>query len=301
MKAIHMYAYGGPEVLRYEDAPRPVPSTGQVLVRAAGTSFNPGDAFVRSGGMRHRHEFAMPQILGMDLSGTVVELGPGVNAPTVGDQVISFLPWPANGGYGEYVAVPVEALAPAPVSIPLADAAALPVAGLTAWQAIHEQLRLAPGQRILVNGAGGGVGRLAVQFAKVAGATVVAVAGPRSVATAHAAGADEVHDYSRPWHTEPVDAVLQAAGGGSDRLVALIKPGGSIVSITAPVPVNGRDVTSSTFELRSDIGQLTEIARWVDTGAVTTGITERLPLSELPAVHRRHATGDLHGKVVLMP
>lgn len=291
MKAIRIHGYGGPEVLRYEQAPRPVPREGQVLVRIAGASFNPGDVVNRAGGMRAVHAFAMPHILGLDMAGTVIGGGP----------VMSFLPWPASGGYAEYVAVVPEALAPAPTSIPLADAAALPVAGLTAWQAIHEQLRVRPGQRILVNGAGGGVGRLAVQFAKLAGATVIAVAGPHSVASARRAGADEVHDYTTRWRTDPVDGVLQAAPRAGAGLASLVRPGGTIVSISAPMPGCRADVPSTSFELRRDVAQLVGIARLVDAGAVDPGVAERLPLARAAEVHRRHAAGRLHGKVVLIP
>jgi NADPH:quinone reductase-like Zn-dependent oxidoreductase len=191
MKTIVMYRYGGPEVLRYEDIPTPVPGRGEVLLRVVGTSFNPGDATVRAG---HAGPYArrFPLVAGFDAAGIVAALGPGVHGHSVGDRVIAYLIRSQDGATGEFATAPSDQLAAAPTRIPLATAAAFPVAGLTAWQAIHENLEVRPGQRILINGAGGGVGRLAVQFAKLAGATVIGVAGPASVEAAHTAGADEV-------------------------------------------------------------------------------------------------------------
>ncbi|MFF5083977.1 NADP-dependent oxidoreductase [Actinoplanes sp. NPDC000266] len=306
MRAIRYYRYGGPEVLRYEVAPRPVPGPGQVLVEVAGTSFNPADAAIRSGSMRYSYAVRLPHIPGFDLSGWVAALGPGVTGYRVGDPVIAYLPPEADGATAQLAVVPAEALAPAPSSIPLADAAALPVAGLTAWQAVHEHLRVEPGQRLLVNGAGGAVGRLAVQFAKLAGTTVIGRAGPGSVGAALTAGADLVMGRDRGAVVTPmVDAALNAAAAGGDELtglVAQVRPGGHLVSITGAAPADPRRrVTTSVMAVRRDTRQLAEIARLVDSDGVTPGIAERLPLTETPLVHRRYAAGELRGKIVLSP
>ncbi|GAA0481428.1 NADPH:quinone reductase [Paractinoplanes deccanensis] len=306
MRAIRYYKYGGPEVLRYEVVPRPAPGTGQVLVEVAGTSFNPADAAIRSGALRYSCALKLPHIPGVDLSGWVAALGPGVTGYRVGDPVIAYLPAETDGAMAQLAVVPADGLAPAPQSIALADAAALPVAGLTAWQAVHEQLRVEPGQRILVNGAGGAVGRLAVQFAKLAGATVIGRAGPASIASALTSGADLVVDRGAAGLTmPPFDGVLNAApasGAELSDLVARIRPGGSLVSITGPAPIDRpRSVTTSVMTVRRDAKQLAEIARLVDTAGVSTGIAERLPLTEAPLVHRRYAAGALRGKVVLSP
>ncbi|MGC5311792.1 NADP-dependent oxidoreductase [Micromonospora zamorensis] len=303
MYAIRMHEYGGPEVLRYEEAPQPVPGTGEVLIEVAGTSFNPADAIIRAGALHHSHPVRMPHIPGTDVAGTIAGLGAGVSGHAIGDRVIAALPRPADGASGEFTLAPAAAVVPAPTSIPLADAAALPIAGLTAWQGIHEHLRVAPGQRILVNGAGGGVGRFAVQFARLAGATVVGVAGPASVAAARSAGADEVLDHTVDRLTEPVDGVFNAASvdrSSLDRLVTLIKPGGGLVSITSPAsPDRRRAVRTMVMTIHRDPSHLAEIARRVDTDGISPGVTERLPITEIVEVHRRHAAGRLSGKVVL--
>ncbi|RAO24713.1 NADPH:quinone reductase [Micromonospora noduli] len=303
MHAIRMHEYGGPEVLRYEEAPVPVPGSGEVLIKVAGTSFNPADAVIRAGVLHHSHPVRMPHIPGTDVAGTIVELGPGVTGHAVGDRVIAALPRPADGATGEFTLALAAMVVPAPTSIPLADAAALPIAGLTAWQGIHDHLRVRPGQRILVNGAGGGVGRLAVQFAKLAGATVLGVAGPASITAAQSAGPDQILDYTLDRLTEPVDAVFNTApidGSGMNRLVALIEPGGRLVSITSAAATDRRPAVRATvMTVRRDPAHLDEIARRVDADGVSPGVSERLPMTEIVEVHRRHAAGRLSGKVVL--
>jgi NADPH:quinone reductase-like Zn-dependent oxidoreductase len=292
MKAIVMHHYGGPDVLRYEDVPVPAPGPGEVLLRISGTSFNAGDAVVRAG---HAGPYAQrfPLITGFDAAGTVVALGPDVREPAVGDQVIAYLIRPQDGASGQFATAPAEQLAPAPSQIALAAAAAIPVAGLTAWQAIHEHLRVRAGQRILINGAGGGVGRFAVQFAKLAGASVVGVAGPASLEPARTAGADEVIDYQKARPISPVDGALNTANGPD--LADLVRHGGTLVSTTSP----GARHSGIRTVGRPDAAQLGHIARLVDAGQVSTGVTEHLPMSEMAGVHRRHAAGLLHGKIVL--
>ena len=299
MKAIVMYRYGGPEVLGYEDIPTPVPGRGEVLLRVVGTSFNPGDATVRAG---HAGPYArrFPLVAGFDAAGIVAALGPGVHGHAVGDRVIAYLIRSQDGATGEFATAPSDQLAAAPTRIPLAAAAALPVAGLTAWQAIHEHLEVRPGQRILINGAGGGVGRLAVQFAKLAGATVIGVAGPASVEAAHTAGADEVIDYTSARPDRPVDGVFNAAPVRAESLVDLIRPGGKLLSITAvPSGVRRPGVRTTGMVVLPETADLAEIARLVDEKGVTAGVTEHLPMSEMAEVHRRYEAGRLHGKVVL--
>ncbi|XVV16667.1 NADP-dependent oxidoreductase [Actinoplanes sp. CA-131856] len=284
MKAIVQHRFGGPDVLRYEDVPVPVPGPGEVLLRVAATSFNPGDAAVRAGHVDYARGF--PLIAGFDAAGTVVQVGPGVPDELVGLDRIAYLIRPQDGSTGQFVTAPAGQLAPAPATLGLAEAAALPVAGLTAWQAIHEHLAVRPGQRILVNGAGGGVGRFAVQFAKLAGATVVGVAGPHSLAAA--GHADEVVDYTRGVPSGEFDAVFNTA----PRIT--VPRTKAYVSITAIAGVRGE-----VMVVRPDAKQLGEISRLVDERGVTPGAVEHRPMAELPEVHRLYEAGRLHGKVVL--
>ncbi|MFC3499837.1 NADP-dependent oxidoreductase [Micromonospora krabiensis] len=303
MRAVRFHNFGGPEVLRVEEAPLPVPAAGQVLIRVAGTSYNPGDALIRSGVIPGAETIRLPHIPSVDVAGTIVEVGAGVRGNAVGDQVIAYQSAYEDGGAAEFVAIDANMIAPAPTSIPLSDGAALPVVGLTAWQAVHEHLGVRSGQKILINGAGGGVGRLAVQLAKAAGATVIATAGPASVAAARSAGADEVIDYTVDRPTGPVDAVFNTAPVAERLLrplVALIRPGGSLVSITSSPPVDpARQVRTTVMVVRRDAAQLAELAHLVDSGVITVGITERLPITETAAVHHRAAAGKLPGKIVL--
>src|SRR5689334_18016445 len=155
MKAVRFHEYGDPGVLRFEDVERPVPGAGQVLIRVAGTSFNGVDGNIRAGFMQGPIPVTLPHIPGIDVSGTVAALGEGVTGFEPGDQVVGFLPMAGDGASAEYVVAPAEILAPAPTGIPLADAAALPAVGLTAWQALFDHAGLVAGRRVLINGAGG--------------------------------------------------------------------------------------------------------------------------------------------------
>jgi NADPH:quinone reductase-like Zn-dependent oxidoreductase len=167
-----------------------------VLIRVAATSFNGVDGNIRAGFMQGPIPVTLPHTPGIDVSGTIAGLGEGVDRFEVGDRVIGFLPMAGDGAAAEYVVAPSEILAPAPTTVPLVDAAALPTVGLTAWQALFDHAKLTAGQRVLINGAGGAVGGYAVQLAKNAGAYVIATAGPRSSEQAKAAGADEVIDHT---------------------------------------------------------------------------------------------------------
>src|SRR4051794_4597641 len=209
MKAMRFHEYGDPEVLRYEDVELPVPGAGAVRLRVAATTFNPVDDGIRGGYLRDPFPVTLPHTPGIEVAGTVDALGEGVGNVAVGDEVIGFLPMTADGAAAEYVVAPAEILTTAPTSIPLPDAAALPMVGLTAWQALFDDAELTAGQRVLINGAGGGVGGYAVQLAKRTGAHVIATASPRSRERAMTAGADEVVDHTTTEVTvaEPVDVL----------------------------------------------------------------------------------------------
>ena len=309
MKAVRFHEYGGPEVLRYEDVDRPRPAAGRVLVRVAATSFNPVDAAIRSGFLQQVFPVALPHIPGIDVAGTVADLGEGVAGWSVGDAVVGFLPMTEDGASAEFVLAPAELLTGAPTSIPLFDAAALPSASLSAWQALFEQADLKAGQRVLVNGAGGGVGGYALQLAKQAGATVIATASPRSKDTVGALGADRIVDYTATAVTEaisePVEVVLNLVNAPESDLAGLtdlVSDGGVLVSTTSPVRDDpGRDVRSVRLFVRSDAGQLATIVERVDSGELRVDVSERFPLSEIARVHELGEAGKFRGKVILTP
>lgn len=313
MKAVRFHDYGGPDVLRYEDVDVPVPGAGEVRVRVAATSFNPIDAGVRAGGMQGPMPVALPHTPGRDVTGTVDALGGDVDGLDVGDAVVGFLPMTDDGASAEYVLVPAGLLTPAPGSIPLPDAAALPLVGLTAWQALFDHGKLVAGQRVLVNGAGGAVGGYAVQLARWAGAHVIATASPRSGERAKTHGADEVVDHTTTdlttAVTEPVDLALNLAPITPEQLTALaclVRPGGVVVNTTVWMPAPSdeeRGVRGVNLFVRSDADQLARLVALVDSGDLHVDIAQRVPLGDLPALHARAATGELPGGkiVVLVP
>jgi NADPH:quinone reductase-like Zn-dependent oxidoreductase len=309
MKAMRFHEYGDPDVLRYEDVDEPTPGPGEVRVRVAATSFNPVDAGIRGGFLREVFPVALPHVPGIDVAGTVDALGAEVADLRGGDTVVGFLTLVADGASAEYVLAPAELLAAAPTTIPLADAAALPAVGLTAWQALFEHAGVSAGQRVLVNGAGGAVGGYAVQLAKRGGAEVVATASPRSAERVGAAGADQIIDHTATSVadavTAPVDVVLNLAPVAPHQLAALaalIRPGGVVLSTTTPAPADdGRGVRAVDVSLRSDAGQLATLVAMVDAGELRVDVGERLPLAQLPAVHAQAVAGGLPGTVVLLP
>ncbi|MCE0764735.1 NADP-dependent oxidoreductase [Pseudonocardia kujensis] len=310
MKAVVFHEYGDPDVLRYEDVDTPTPGAGQVRVRVAATTFNGVDANIRAGFMQEPMPLTLPHIPGLDVAGTVDALGDDVRGLEVGDQVIGFLPFVADGASAEYVIAPADGLAPAPTTIPLGDAAALPLVGLTAWQALFEHARLTAGQRILIVGAGGAVGGYAVQLAKAAGAHVSATASPRSREQLTEQGADEVIDHTTTEVAdavdEPVDVLLNLAPITPEQFATLarrVRDGGVVVSTTVwmPAPADEqRGVRGIDLFVRSDAAQLAELVARVDRGELTVDIAERVALGDLPSIHRRAADGDVAGKVVVL-
>jgi NADPH:quinone reductase-like Zn-dependent oxidoreductase len=309
MKAVRFHEYGGPEVLRYEDVDRPRPAAAQVLIRVAATSFNPVDAAIRSGFLQQVFPVALPHTPGIDVAGTLAEIGEGVAGWSVGEAVVGFLPMTEDGASAEFVLAPAELLTGAPTSIPLVDAAALPSASLSAWQALFEQADLKAGQRVLVNGAGGGVGGYALQLAKRAGATVIATASPRSRDAVEAFGADRIVDYTATAVTEaisePVEVVLNLVNAPESDLAGLtdlVSDGGVLVSTTSPAPDDpGRGVRAVRLFVRSDAGQLATIVERVDSGELRVDVSERFPLSEIARVHELGEAGKFRGKVILTP
>ncbi len=310
MKAVRFHEFGGPDVLRYEDVDQPTPGAGQVRLRVAATTFNGVDATIRGGAMQGPIPVALPHTPGLDVAGTVDALGEGVDSLVTGDQVIGFLPMAGTGAAAEYVIAPAEILTAAPRTVPPADAAALPVVGLTAWQALFEYAELTAGQRVLINGAGGAVGGYAVQLAKNAGAHVIATAGPLSSKRVRASGADQVIDHTvtevTTEVTEPVDVVLNLAPitpAQLDALVTLIRDGGILVNTTVWLPAPSderRGVKGIDLFVRSDAQQLAQLVSQVDAGDLHIDVAERVPLADLPALHARAATGALpSGKITV--
>ncbi|MFD4256807.1 NADP-dependent oxidoreductase [Streptomyces sp. NPDC058534] len=309
MKAIRFHEFGSSDVLRYEDVDRPVPGTGQVLVRVAATSFNPVDDHIRAGVLAEMIPITLPYVPGIDVAGTVAELGADVTGLEVGDRVVAMLPLDSAGGAAEYVLAPAGSLAPAPRTSELADAAALPLTGLAAWQTAFELAELKPGQTVLVNGAGGAVGSLVVQLAVDAGAKVTAVDAPPHAERLRGYGADRV--------VGPLDlAAGPAAVGGPfqavvnhvrvspeelGRLTDYVADGGAAASTAGPIPEDpARGVRSASLWVRSDGAQLAELVAKVDAGKLRLHVAARRQVAELAAVHADAGAGRLPGKTVVL-
>jgi NADPH:quinone reductase-like Zn-dependent oxidoreductase len=310
MKAVRFHEFGDPSVLRYEDVEDPVPGSAEVRIRVAATSFNGVDGGIRGGYLQGPFPVALPHTPGIDVAGTVDALGPDVEGVAVGDTVVAFLPMTAPGAAAELVIAPAEVIAAAPTSIPLQNAAAMPMVGLTAWQALFDDAGLEGRQRVLINGAGGGVGGYAVQLAKRTGAHVIATASPRSVERVRSAGADEVIDHTDTRVADavikPVDVLLNLARIAPEELTALaarVRDGGVVVNTvpTIETPADAaRGVRAVGVFVRSDAEQLSRLVALVDAGDLRVDVAERVPLADLADVHTRAEANEISGKVVVV-
>ncbi|MFD7768907.1 NADP-dependent oxidoreductase [Streptomyces sp. NPDC059787] len=311
MRAVTISGFGGPEVLTVGRVARPEPLPTEVLVRVHAAGINPVDWKTRAGqGMAGLQ--TLPLILGWDVSGVVEEVGFGVTTLAPGDEVYA-MPWfprPA-GGYAEYVTAPSRQFARKPVSIGHAEAAALPLAALTAWHALVDTADVRAGQRVLVHAAAGGVGHLAVQMARHLGAEVVATARESRHAWLKELGADETIDYTRQRFedvADGVDVVIDLVGGldATDvRSVAVTRPGGLVVSVPGGVSpalaaaAGQAGVRTSPLLVEPDGAALTTVAGLVDAGDLRVEVEHVFPLEQAAEAHRRGETNRTRGKLVL--
>ncbi|WP_212985388.1 NADP-dependent oxidoreductase [Paenibacillus cineris] len=328
MKAIRLHEFGGPEVLRYEEAPLPELKPGEVLVRVHAVGINPPDWYLRDGYKslppEWRPPVPFPIILGSDVSGVVEAVATDVKDFSVGDEVFGMVRFPSFGesaAYAEYVAAPASDLALKPAGIDHVHAAGAPMAGLTAWQFLidlghNEPNPLQPemhrpvpldGKTVLVNGAAGGVGHFAVQLAKWKGAHVIAVASGSHESFLRELGADEFIDYTKSLPEDVVhdmDLVLDTLGSPTTgRFLRTLKRGGALF----PVFLGFNDaeeaaklgVTVSMTQVRSNGPQLAELGRLLDAGTVRVAIDSTFPLADARKAHERAAGGHIQGKIVL--
>ena len=310
MKAVRYHSYGDSDVLVHEETERPVAGAGQVVVKVAGTAFNPLDVAIRAGFVQQEFPIVFPHTPNYDLAGVITEVGPGVSGWSAGDLVVAVLAPAAPGAAAEYAVAPADGLAVAPGALDLADAAALPSVGLTAWQALFEHANLKQGQRILINGAGGAVGRYAVQLAAAAGTIVTATASPHSTSRVRAYGADQIIDYTATPLRQALsgpqfDLVLNLVRTDPEetgRLAGLVADGGVYAgTATFGFEYAERGVRTVPVFMHSDAAQLAELVARVDAGDLTVDVAARRPLTELAAVHDEAVAGQLAGKTVLIP
>lgn len=302
MKAVRIHEFGGREVLKYEDAPRPAAGPGELLVRVAAAGVNPVDAIARRGGLRS----SLPFTPGFDLSGTVEEVGPGVEGFAKGDAVYACLPLNRGGAYAEFAIVKAEEAAPKPQKASFSEAAAVGVTALTAWQALFDTAKLEAGQTVLIHGGSGGVGTMAIQLAKWKGARVIATASTRNLKYMKELGADETIDYTTQKFEDVVkgvDVVLDAVGGETrDRSLGVLKKGGIIITIAGPAAAEkAREmgVRSVNLLVKRNGPQMKEIGGLIDAGKLRIVVSKELPLSEAAAAHEMIETKHTRGKIVL--
>jgi NADPH:quinone reductase-like Zn-dependent oxidoreductase len=300
MKAIVVHQYGGPEVLKFEDYPDPVPGPGEVLVRVAASSVNPIDYKRRAGLTKDFYPLKFPGLIGVDLAGTVVKMGPGADGFSVGDQVFAM----ADNTYAELCVVKAAALAKVPKGLDLLQAAALPLVTTTG-----NQLLLATGvkagQTVLVLGAAGNVGRSAVFTAKTRGATVIAGVLTRQIDDTKTVGADQVvatDDDTAIADLAPLDAVADAVGGRTaEKLIAKVKPGGVYASVVG-APQNAAEhpsVKVVTVFSKFDRKTLEFMGEAVRDGKLVIPISLKLPLSRAAEAQAAAEKGGI-GKVLLV-
>ena len=306
MKAIRIHNYGAPEVLKYEDAPRPEPQAGEVLVRVHAAGVNPIDWKVREGHMKDFWPHKFPLILGWDLSGVVEKVGVGVSRFKIGDEVYSIPDPTRDGAYAEYIVVRESELSLKPKSLHHVHAAAAPLAALIAWQALFDAGQLVSGQRILIHGGSGGVGHVAVQLAKWKGAYVFATASTKNQELLRELGVDEPIDYTKQKFEDvarDVDLVLDLIGGETqERSWSVLKKGGVLLSLVQPPSVEkakALGVRAAFVAGHSSGAQLAEIAKLIDSGELKPIIDRILPLSEARRAHELSQSGHIHGKIVL--
>ncbi len=309
MHAVVIDRYGGPEELRYVEVPRPVPKRGQVLVRTHFIGVNPKDIIVRKGKFRVATGSTFPLIVGHDIAGEVVEAGVGSDL-AAGERVYGMINDFAGRAYAEYAAVGCQQVAKAPTSIDLRVAAAVPLASQTALQALRDDAQLKPGQRVLVNGASGGVGVFAVQIAKILGAHVTAVCSHRNLELVAELGADEIIDYTQQELLaleSRFDVIFDVFGNYSfDQMQHLLTPRGTYVH-TIPSARIFKDVARTFVRRRraklvivkSRRSQLDWIRQQIDAGALRVVVDRSFALRDVADAHRYMETKRARGKVVL--
>lgn len=304
MKAVVAHEYGGPEVLKLEDAPVPQPKDTEMLVRVIASGVNPADPLILGG--KYAKEFGthLPLVLGYDLAGVVVKTGAKITKFKAGDPVYAYLLW--GGGWAEYCLTNEGEAATKPKSVTFAEAAAVPLAALTAWQALIDIGKIDNSQTALIHGGSGGVGSFAIQIAKARGARVIATASTANQDLLKQLGADVAIDYTKPnWETlvHDVDFALLPVGGETmRRTYGVMKKGGTIATLISradPAELEKRGIRGVPVFSHPDANELAEITKLIDAGKIKPVVSQVLPLTEAAKADAQAATHHTRGKIVL--
>ena len=308
MKAVRIHEFGGLDNLKVEDAPKPEPGDGEVLVRIHAAGINPIDWKTCAGeGVSSRLAHPLPLIPGWDVSGVVEAAGAGVSDFKAGDAVCGMVRWPwGGGGYAEYVAAPALDLVAKPGNMNHTQAAGLPLAALTAWQALFDAADLQAGQSVLIHAAAGGVGHIAVQLAKWRGAHVTGTASARNETFLRGLGLDRFIDYNRTRFEEvaaDVDVVLDGVGGEiQERSWGVLKPGGMLASIRGrpdEQKAAARGVRAGHVSVHADPEELRAIADLASAGRLRVHVEAVFPLDDVRKAHEASQQGHTRGKLTL--
>jgi NADPH:quinone reductase-like Zn-dependent oxidoreductase len=303
MKAVVAHQYGGPEVLKYEEAPKPEPNEDEILIRVVAAAVNPVDAFIRVG--RYKSG-SLPFVPGMDVSGVVEKTGAKITRFKAGEPVYAYLSFREQGGYAEFAIAKENEASPKPKVINYEQAAAVPLAATTAWQALIETAKLSAGQTVLIHGGSGGVGHFAIQIAKARGAKVIATASTPNQDLLKQLGADQSIDYTKTKFEDVVknvDVVLEAARSDAlARSYGVVKRVGIIVSITGPpdqAELDKHGIRGSSVMAHPDANVLDELGKLIDAKKITPLVSQVFPLSEASKAHEQIETRHTRGKIVL--
>jgi NADPH:quinone reductase-like Zn-dependent oxidoreductase len=304
MKAVVAHEYGAPEVLKFEEVPRPEPKENEALVRVIASSVNPADPLTLSGKYAQAFGTHLPLIPGYDIAGIVEKTGSNVTKFKVGDAVYGYPTF--GGGWADYVIIKEWEVAPKPKSLNFVESASVPMGALTAWQALVDVAQLQSGQTVLVHGGSGGVGSFAVQIAKARGARVIATASTANQDLLKQLGADVAVDYTKTRFEDVaknVDAVLDPVGKETlARSYGAVKKGGIVMCLVAlpdRAELQKRGIRGAAISVHPDAADLAEIARLIDAGKIKPIVTQVLPLSQAVAAQRQAATHHTRGKIVL--
>jgi NADPH:quinone reductase-like Zn-dependent oxidoreductase len=306
MKAVRIHEYGGVDVLRLEDAPRPEPGPGEVLVRVHAAAVNPVDWKVRAGHLKDWLKYKLPMIPGWDFSGVVESAGSGADGWRAGMEVYARPDLSRDGAYAEYIAVRESEIAAKPKSVDHIQAAAIPLTALTAWQALFDASGLQAAQKVLIHAAAGGVGHFAVQLAKWKGAFVAGTASARNHDFLRQLGVDQPIDYNSVRFEDVArdfDVVLDTlAGETRARSWGVLKKGGILVTILgqpSQEDAKAHGVRAAGIFVQPNAAQLAEIATLVDSGKLKPNIESVFPLAEAAKAHALGETNHVRGKIVL--
>ena len=306
MKAIVIHQYGGPDVLKYEDVPRPEPKDDQLLVRVIAAGVNPVDGMIRSGMFAKGGNGAFPMILGGDIAGIIEKIGSKITKFKAGDPVFAYVSLDNNGGYAQYALTTEHETAPKPKSLTYVQAAAVPIVALTAWQALVDTAKLSAGQTVLIHGGSGGVGSFAIQIAKSRGAKVIATASTANQDLLKELGADVAIDYTKQEFEDiakDVDVVLDSIGKDTlARSYGVVKKGGIIVSLVARLDqseLEKRGIRGTALSVEPHSEELAKIGELIDEKRIKVIVSQTFPLSEAMKAQEQVATGHTRGKIVL--